>query len=266
MKVLPLHYICKSLASAGKGKRTAKPQIHQIMSSPLKIGITDCGKFENYRRWMDSEGVETVKLSRQLGNLKAVETLDGVVFSGGEDLHPGLYGKPEYVEQFKLMEIIPERDHFEYAVLGKVFAVKKPVLGICRGLQLINVFLGGTLVPDIPRICHSDLHGKLQGQDQYHSIEVKDRTLLRSVCGQVLGKVNSAHHQSAELPAGGLVFSAYSPPGIVEAMEWKEPVGKSWLLMVQWHPERMTDPDSPFSIGVKRAFLEACSLGETTQR
>ena len=84
-----------------------------------------------------------------------VEKCDGVIFSGGEDLQPGLYGKPEYVAEYGLKEIIPERDRFEYQVLEKAFDLGKPVLGICRGLQLINVYLGGTLVPDIPTLFHS---------------------------------------------------------------------------------------------------------------
>ncbi len=69
------------------------------------------------------------------------EECDGVIFSGGEDLHPELYGKPEFESEFGLKEIIPERDQFEYEVIAKAFTAKKPVLGICRGLQLINVFL-----------------------------------------------------------------------------------------------------------------------------
>ncbi|HTB26804.1 MAG TPA: gamma-glutamyl-gamma-aminobutyrate hydrolase family protein, partial [Puia sp.] len=76
--------------------------------------------------------------------------------------------------------------------------------------------------------------------------------------GLELGTVNSAHHQSVDKPGDLLKISAYSDPSIVEAMEWKDPLNKSWLLMVQWHPERMTDPSSPFSAAVKTAFLDAC--------
>ena len=123
------------------------------MSRSFKIGITDCGKFDNYRRWIEMEyGVEVIKLSMHLKNANEARNCDGLLFSGGEDLQPVLYGKPEYVEKFGLQEIIPERDRFEYEVLEKTFADGKPVLGICRGLQLINVYLGGTLVPDIPTI------------------------------------------------------------------------------------------------------------------
>ena len=229
------------------------------MNQTLRIGITDCGKFDNYRRWIASVlGVEVVKLSVHNQNAADVETCDGVIFSGGEDLQPDLYGKPEYKEAYGLKEIIPERDQFEYQVLERVFAGKKPVLGICRGLQLINVFLGGTLVPDIPVLFHSNTHGKVYGKDSEHPVEVENGTLLHTICRKDLGNVNSAHHQSADRPADSLKISAYSEPSIVEAMEWKDPENKSWLLMVQWHPERMSDLSSPFSEGVRTAFLEAC--------
>jgi putative glutamine amidotransferase len=229
------------------------------MKRSLRIGITDCGKFDNYRRWVESvPGTEVLKLSMHLQNAEDVPTCDGIIFSGGEDVHPERYGKPEYIEEYGLMEIIPERDLFEYLVTENALILKKPVLGICRGLQLINTFLGGSLVPDIPTLFRSAGHGKLNGVDQLHMVEVETGSLLHHICGQETGMVNSAHHQSADRPAEELAISAYSEPNIVEAMEWKDPVDKSWLLMVQWHPERMTDLSSPFSSFIRNAFLNAC--------
>jgi putative glutamine amidotransferase len=229
------------------------------MNQIMKIGITDCGKFENYRKWVESEpGVKVVKLSMYSKNADETDDCDGVIFSGGEDLHPKLYGKPEFELDYGLKEIIPERDQFEYQVIANAFTSKKPVLGICRGLQLINVFLGGTLVPDIPALLQSAAHGKKNGVDQTHFIRIVPNTLLYNICGLELGTVNSAHHQSADKPGDLLKISAYSEPSIVEAMEWKDPLNKSWLLMIQWHPERMADLSSPFSAAVKTAFLDAC--------
>jgi len=228
------------------------------MNQVLKIGITDCGKYENYRKWLDTEpGVEPVKLSMNLQNEGDVDFCDGILFTGGEDVHPELYGKPEYLEEYELKEIIPARDKFEYNVIERALELKKPVLGICRGLQLINVFLGGTLVPDIPRLHQSSGHGKKNGVDQIHSIRVEAGSLLHQISGRDSGDVNSAHHQSAERTADSLRIVASGEPGITEAMEWKDPRERSWLLMVQWHPERMTDLTSPFSAAIKKAFLEA---------
>jgi putative glutamine amidotransferase len=225
---------------------------------PLKIGITDCGKFENYRRWMVMEpGVEVVKLSYQQDNLSDTDACDGILLSGGEDVHPDLYGKPEFIEEYGLTEIIPARDQFEYEVIEKALGKKKPVFAICRGLQLVNVFLGGTLLPDIPRISKSSAHGKISGQDQIHEIRVESSSCLCAITGQKTGPVNSAHHQGVDEPAEDLKISAFSEPDIVEAMEWKNPDNKSWLLLVQWHPERMQDLSSPFSANLKQAFLQA---------
>lgn len=222
------------------------------------IGITDCGKFENYRRWISTNNdIEVVKLSFHLQNEADVSACDGILFSGGEDLHPSLYGKPEFVQEYGLKEIIPARDQFEYAVIKKALEAKKPVLGICRGLQLINVYLGGTLVPDIPSWHQSLDHGKISGQDQTHMIRVEVNSMLQDLTGRETGTVNSAHHQSVDNPAEDLKITASSEPNIVEALEWKNPAKKSWLLLVQWHPERMQDLNSPFSENVKQAFLKA---------
>jgi putative glutamine amidotransferase len=224
----------------------------------IRIGITDCGKFENYRRWMTMEpDVEVVKLSFHDQNAGDVEFCDGILFSGGEDVHPALYGKPEFIEDYGLKEIIPARDQFEYTVLEKALEVKKPVLGICRGLQLINVYLGGTLLPDIPSLSKSSAHGKISGQDQIHEIQIENLSILHDITRREKGHVNSAHHQSVDKPADNLKISAFSEPSIIEALEWKNPMQKSWLLMVQWHPERMQDLSSPFSGNVKKAFLNA---------
>jgi putative glutamine amidotransferase len=232
------------------------------MKPQLRIAITDCGKFDNYRRWIESEtGAQVVKLSMLSKNASDMDDCDGVIFSGGEDLHPRLYGKPEFELKYGLKEIIPERDQFEYQVIAKAFTDKKPVLGICRGLQLINVFLGGSLVPDIPAVHHSMAHGKQNGVDQTHFVQVVADTLLYAICGPEHGSINSAHHQSVDRPGELLRVSAFSEPSIVEAMEWREPAGKSWLLMVQWHPERMSDLSSPFSVLIKKAFLDACNPG-----
>jgi putative glutamine amidotransferase len=229
------------------------------MSNKLRIGVADCGKYENYRRWIEAGGkAEAVRLSMYLNNPGAVAECDGVVLSGGEDVQPALYGKPGYVKEYNLQEIIPERDDFEYAVIGKVLEQGKPLLGICRGLQVTNVFLGGTLVPDIPSVLGSAGHGKKEGADQLHPVKIIPGSLLASISALDSGQVNSAHHQSASEPAKDLKITASADAGIVEAMEWKDPGQRSWLLLIQWHPERMADQASPLTAGVQKAFLAAC--------
>jgi len=229
----------------------------------MRIGITDCGKYENYRRWIAMEpGIEVVKLSFHDQNAAEAKSCDGVLFSGGEDVHPSLYGKPEFVQEFELKEIIPARDQFEYELIKNTLESKKPVLGICRGLQLINVYLGGTLLPDIPSLSQSTAHGKISGQDRLHDIRVETLSMLHDITGRENGLVNSAHHQAVDKPADHLRISAFGESSIIEALEWKDPLHKSWLLLVQWHPERMQDLSSPFSGNVKHAFLKASKQPE----
>jgi putative glutamine amidotransferase len=225
----------------------------------LRIGVADCGKYENYRRWMEATGeAEAVKLSMYLNNPEAVADCDGVLLSGGEDVQPGLYGRPEYVKEYGLKEIIPERDKFEFSVIGNVLDQGKPLLGICRGLQVTNVYLGGDLVPDIPSVLQSGFHGKKEGADQLHPVTIFPDSRLAEISRLDTGQVNSAHHQSAGKPATDLKITAAGDAGIVEALEWKNPQHRSWLLLVQWHPERMADQGSPLTAGVRKAFLEAC--------
>jgi putative glutamine amidotransferase len=229
------------------------------MTQKLRIGVADCGKYENYRRWIEATGeAEAVKLSMYLNNPQAVADCDGVVLSGGEDVQPELYGKPEYVKEYDLKEIIPGRDKFEFLVIGNVLDQEKPLLGICRGLQVMNVYLGGDLVPDIPSMLHSGFHGKKEGVDQLHPVKIFPDSRLAEISRLDAGQVNSAHHQSAGKPAKDLKITATGDAGIVEAMEWKNPQHRSWLLLVQWHPERMADQASPLTAGVRQAFFDAC--------
>jgi len=205
-------------------------------------------------------GIEIVKLEFHERNAAEVQSCDGILLSGGEDVHPALYGKPEFIEEYGLKDIIPARDQFEYEVIKSALEAKKPVLGICRGLQIFNVYLGGTLLPDIPCLSKSTIHGKISGQDQLHDIRVEKISLLHDVTSQTRGQVNSAHHQGVDKPAGGLKITAFAEPSIIEAMEWQDPADKSWLLLVQWHPDRMMDLSSPFSENIKHAFLNSARL------
>jgi putative glutamine amidotransferase len=148
-------------------------------------------------------------------------------------------------------------DEFEWKVLQHAEEKQLPLLGICRGLQFVNVYFGGTLVPDIPAFGKFN-HSKLaEGKDREHSIEIDKNSMLYKILGQQKGEVNSAHHQSADMPGYGLVANAMSPDGIIEGMERKEPEGKSYLMLIQWHPERMTSQESFFSKNVKQSFLDA---------
>lgn len=229
------------------------------MQQKIVIGVTDCSKYVNYSNWISgySEQVEVIKLSHKANNFDDIKKCQGVLLTGGEDVHPRFYNKPEYYNYCYADDVSEARDEFELKVLQDTEANHIPLLGICRGLQIANVFFGGTLIPDIPtwgKFNHSKLP---DDSDRYHKISVDPSSWLYSVIDRQEGTVNSNHHQSADIIGDGLIVSAISPDGVVEALERKSPDGKSFLCLVQWHPERMNDQESNFVKNIRKAFVEA---------
>ncbi len=223
----------------------------------IVIGITDCSKYQNYHKWIAAEsGVEVIQLSHQQGNASAVEKCNGIVLTGGEDVHPSYYGREDYLPYCEVNE---ERDAFEWKVLELVEKHKRPLLGICRGLQIANVFYGGTLIPHLPSFGKFD-HAEGERGDRYHDIYVDCNSRLMTFLNVLTGEVNSAHHQAADRIAPGFVANALSPDGVVEGIEREAGKEGAFLQLVQWHPERMKDPGSAFSGQLKLVFLEQCRL------
>ncbi|CAF1057461.1 unnamed protein product [Didymodactylos carnosus] len=227
------------------------------MKSKIKIGITDCARYANYEKWfLDApESVDVICLSYRLNNADDVEKCDGICLSGGEDVHPKVYKKPEVLEKLNLVDIDENRDDFELKIIEKALKNKLPILGICRGMQLFNCYLGGTLMHDIPSVTQLNGHGKVQGIDQRHDINVAEKTLLNEITGCLTGAVNSSHHQCVETLANDLLIAAKAEDPVVEATQWKDIDGNSFFLGVQWHPERMPDQDNPFASKIRQAFL-----------
>lgn len=159
---------------------------------------------------------------------------DGFLFSGGEDIDPPLYGEEVLPECGALSR---ERDDFELALLAEAERLGKPVLGICRGVQVMNVFYGGSLWQDLEsqkgleKALHSPGH-----YSEQHEVFVKPDTRLASILGPGTIRVNSSHHQAVK--AAGLAVCAETADGLIEAIE--KPGGR-FVLGVQWHPERLAD-------------------------
>lgn len=169
------------------------------------------------------------------------EGCDGLLLPGGGDLEPWRYGQ----ENTASRGLEPERDREELELLDRFTAEKKPVLGICRGLQIINVYFGGTLIQDLAG------HEQVCGCDRFHRVRTAPSP-LGAACGD-MEIVNSAHHQAADRLGSGLEAVQWSPDGVVEALCHRNlPV---WA--VQWHPERMTA--GCFS-GLIGKFVEVCGL------
>jgi putative glutamine amidotransferase len=206
----------------------------------MTIGLTYTGtdwKHENYVRWLkgDDPGIEVIKLD--LG--EGVQTLDGIqalVLSGGIDIYPEWYGGGlEYPEHHGWKR---DRDDFELRMLGKALERGIPVLGVCRGLQLINVYLKGTLIQDLG-VRGDEMHMAGGGSDKQHMVVVEDGTLLREIVAGKGGLANSAHHQAVGRLGPGLRVNCRAEDGTIEGLEWADPAGKAFMLAVQWHPERM---------------------------
>jgi putative glutamine amidotransferase len=164
--------------------------------------------------------------------------LDGLLLSGGSDLDPRYYGERPIPE---LGPTIPERDAFEVALLEAALGRGIPVFGICRGLQVLNVVLGGTLYQDLPSQVGGEVLKHRQTTPKWqatHEVEVRDGSYLAELAGRGAAKVNSYHHQGIKDLADGLVVSARSSDGIVEAIEGTN-LSERWILGVQWHAEAM---------------------------
>ncbi len=224
----------------------------------IVIGISEGSKYFNYENWIRSEpGVEIIKLSYRDNTFDQIEKCNGIILSGGNDINPRLYNQPDFLVYVDPKDIDEKRDEFEWKIIQHTEVNQKPLLGICRGLQFVNVYFGGTLVPDIPAFGKYN-HGKfVEGNDREHLINIDTNSTLYKIIGEEKGTINSAHHQSVDMPGYGLVVNALSPDGVVEGMERREPAGKSYLMLIQWHPERMTKQESIFTKNIRHSFLNA---------
>ena len=176
-------------------------------------------------------------------------TCDGLLLPGGGDMDPKFYGQ-ERIPACGEPNLL--RDVAEPLLLRAFLAADKPVLGICRGIQVMNAVLGGDLYQDIKpfeHLPHNDHWAKV------HTVTVRRGTLLSRILGQDTVLVNSQHHQAVDRVAPGFTLAALSEDGIVEAIEKPD---ARFCLGVQWHPEWLSDAD-PAMQGLFDAFVNACS-------
>jgi len=190
-------------------------------------------------------------------NLKAlsdidryIDMIDGIVLTGGEDISPLLYGE-EPIKEVKYISYT--RDQIELELFDRAYESKLPILGICRGLQVVNVALGGTLYQDIHKqipdaLGHLSTY-RLEGG--YHSINILEGTRLYDIFEETTISVNSQHHQSIKALGKDLKISAKADDGVVEAIE---STNDSFLLGVQFHPEAMIDEHKEF-MGIFDYFI-----------
>jgi putative glutamine amidotransferase len=241
------------------------------MSTPTRPVIGMCAALES-ARWsvwdlqaalLPYNYVEAVQRADGLGLLlpvdpyvtenpdEALELLDGLVLAGGADIDPGSYGQVAHAET---IDTVPERDAFEIALTRAAIERDLPVLGICRGMQLINVARGGTLQQHLPeRYGHGEhrrVIGSFEGSE--HGVVLVEGSLAARAAGEVAHATKSHHHQGVDRLGEGLVVSGVS--ALDESPEAIELPERRFVLGVQWHPEADT------ASGVIAAFVAEASV------
>lgn len=187
----------------------------------------------------------------------ALEIADGVLMTGGADIHPGRYGNAADTARCGTIEV--ERDRIESALLAAVDSLHLPCLGICRGLQFMNIHNGGTLHAHLPDVFGTDAHrGGVEGdsRDTLHAIQARAEFL--GVTHPAVSAVVSHHHQGINRLGDGLEAWAYAPDGLVEGIRRSDTVAYPCYVGVQWHPERspagqaLVEPVGQYFIGAMR--------------
>jgi putative glutamine amidotransferase len=183
-----------------------------------------------------------------------LDSLDGVVFTGGGDVAPERYQGQRHAT---IKEVDPERDRLEFALVEQIMGRRKPVLAICRGCQLLNVALGGTLWEDIGSqtngaIAHN-LHHLYPRNHLGHTVTIEAGSALAAHLGKTTTWVNSLHHQGIRQPAAELRTTAVAPDGLIEGIEIP---GHPFAIGVQWHPECLVQ-DDPAMLALFKGLVEA---------
>lgn len=227
---------------------------------PITIGISKASGSESYKYYVDY--IKKIDSDAEIidfwaigidSSMKCIDMCDGILLSGGVDIHPKYFGKPA---DTLLCEIDPLRDSLEFLLLKRTIDLGIPILAVCRGEQVLNVFEGGSLIINIPRDKPSEIKHKCVDKNScFHKINILDNTILSNIVKSKEGIVNSNHHQAVDRISSLFAVSAISDDGIIEAYEWAQPADKPFLLAVQWHPERLPE-DNSFGLPIGKLFIK----------
>ncbi len=211
------------------------------------IGITTYGRDERGRYTLPSEYVAAVQRARAVPVLipplpelaqRYLELVDGVILAGGGDMDPTHYGGDAHETLYAIDEA---RDGLELELARRIVERRQPTLAICRGMQVVNVALGGTLIEHLPAVVGEDvLHRKPPREPTPHPVKVKAGSRLAAIAGVTEFAPMSWHHQAIRATAPGLEVVATAPDGTIEAVELST---HPWLIAVQWHPELTAERD-----------------------
>lgn len=208
---------------------------------PLLIGITTYHRNQDNMFTLPAEYVDAVRRAGAIPVLippgenhldELLPHLNGLILSGGGDVDPALYGGQPHET---IYYVSPERDSSEAALIAKVVETDLPTLCICRGMQMLNVALGGTLIEHLPEVVGDKVAHKAQPHRPIlHPVQIQPDSQLASILQADQATTASWHHQALRQVAPGLKVTAYAPDGTVEAVELPD---HPWLIAVQWHPE-----------------------------
>jgi putative glutamine amidotransferase len=234
-------------------------------ATPLKVAISKlkADKYgHTYRQWLRRydgtiQWINLYPLSVDSAR-KVLKTCDGLLCTGGGDIDPSIYGKGD--EAGKCGPPDHHRDSLELALIHDAINGKMPLFGVCRGLQVINVALGGTLYTDLPTdIGTKVIHRTKEGNHAMHEVYVSKHSELYAISRADSGFVYSHHHQGIDKLGKGLRVGARSADSLPEEIEWSDTSGKDFLMAVQWHPEHL-DTLAPLSKNLAVKFIGEMAL------
>jgi putative glutamine amidotransferase len=234
---------------------TGQPIVAITASTEMIRGVPRVRVNEAYTNALAAAGmIPLVVAPLDTGFAEIVARVDGLVLSGGEDIGPARYGATRHE---RTGEPHDARDRCEIALLTAAREARLPVLAICRGLQVANVALGGTLVQDLPSERPSTTtHDRSDARAaRVHEVGIAGGSRLAAAVGARTITVNSSHHQAVDRVAPGLAVTATAPDGVVEGAEWTGDADW-WMLGIQWHPEELMQTPEGWDRALFAAFRE----------
>lgn len=225
----------------------------------MKIGVSRTeSKFDRYLNWLEYFSVrhEILDFENPEEGFNKFNECSGLILTGGVDIYPEIYCDWETKEMKGKYK--PERDGFELKLLGKAIGKRLPVLAICRGMQLFNVFFRGSLIYDLEEIRNVNHRRISSTEDRLHEVNIFSGTLLSSITGVSRVLVTSSHHQAIDRLGEGLMVNAKTDDGIIEGIEYNDKSDKPFFIGIQWHPERFKDFNEPSSKNILQNFISEC--------